>query len=296
MQDHILRATTPGGVRAFAAITTNLAEEARSRHQCYPVAAAALGRSMTAALMLAANLKNRESMTMRVAGNGPLGEIVSDADAEGNVRGYVKNPAVDLPLNGGKLNVGAAVGEGDLYITRFTGLRQPFTGSAKLVSGEIAEDVTQYLYVSEQTPSSVSLGVLIRPDMSVWAAGGFMVQTLPEAEEAVLIQIEKNLGQIAPVSQLVKEGKDAAGILELVFAGLPLTVFEKQPVQFKCTCSRERVGNILITLGKKEISGMIADGQGEVCCHFCGEKYQFTRKDLEAILERIDMLEEAASK
>lgn len=289
MQDHIIKATTAGGVRAFAAVTTNLVEEARKRHDCYPVATAGLGRTMTAALLLAANLKTNESITIRIAGDGPLGEIIADAHESGVVRGYVKNPHVDLSLRGTKLDVGTAVGEGQIYVTRFTGMKQPFTGSAELVSGEIAEDVTNYLFVSDQTPSTVALGVLVQPDLAVGAAGGFMVQALPNADDEVLSKVEKNIAALPPVSQLVSEGKDAAGIIKLIFTDLPMTLYEEIPVEFRCQCSHERIQDVLVSLGSEEIEDIITvEGQAEICCHFCGEKYQFAKSDLEDVVTLIN--------
>lgn len=289
MGDHITRATIAGGVRAFAAVTTALAEEARKRHDCYPVAAAALGRAMTGALLLAANLKADESITLRIIGDGPLGEVVTDAHASGSVRGYVKNPHVHLPLHEGKLAVGNAVGNGQIAVTRFTGLKQPFTGSAELVSGEIAEDITNYLYVSEQTPSTVALGVLVQPDMTVAAAGGFMVQALPDADDEVLSKIESNIALLPPVSQLVHEGLDAAGIINRIFSGLPATIYDEIPLEFKCSCSYEKVQNVLVSLGTGEINDiLIEDGQAEVCCPFCSAKYQFDKGDLEQVITIIE--------
>jgi molecular chaperone Hsp33 len=285
MHDHLIRATAPG-IRAFAAVTTNLVEEARRRHDCFPVATAALGRTMTGALLMAANLKTAENLTIRISGNGPLGEIVADASPDGSVRGYVRNPFVDLPLKNGKLAVGQAVGSGHIYVTRFAGLKQPFTGSAALVSGEIAEDLTHYLTVSEQTPSSVALGVLIAPDTTTLAAGGFFIQALPGAEEDALMRLEDNLRHIPPVSQMVHSGQDAKGILETVFYGLPTTVYDTLNVKFNCQCSRERVHGMLVSLGADEIKAMAAEGQAEVCCHFCNEKYQFDSKELTNILEQ----------
>lgn len=287
MPDSLIRATVPGGIRAFAAVTTDIVEEARKRHDCYPVASAALGRTMTAALLLAANLKADESLTIRIAGDGPLKETIADAHATGIVRGYVKNPHVHLPLRGKKLDVGQAVGKGTIYVTRFTGLKQPFTGSAPLVSGEIAEDVTNYLMVSEQTPSSVGLGVLVNPDTTVQAAGGFIIQVLPNANNDVLEKIEKNLSLVPPVSQLIQNGKDARGIIETLFAELPITFYEPMPVYFRCPCSRERVNNMLVSLGPDELADMIKEGQAEVCCHFCSEKYQFSKDDLQSLLDTI---------
>ncbi len=287
MHDHLIRATAPG-IRAFAAVTTTLVEEARRRHECFPVATAALGRTMTGALLMAANLKTAESLTVRISGDGPLGEIVADATPDGSVRGYVRNPFVDLPLHNGKLDVGQAVGGGHIHITRFVGLKQPFTGSAALVSGEIAEDITHYLTVSEQTPSSVALGVLIAPDTTTLAAGGFFIQALPDAEEDALIRIETNLRQIPSVSHMIHSGQDAKGILETVFSGLPTTFYDVLDLRFNCQCSRERVQNMLISLGADELKAMTAEGEAEICCHFCNEKYQFNATELAAILELLE--------
>ena len=288
MGDHITRATIVGGVRAFAAVTTTLVEEARKRHECYPVAAAALGRTMTGALLLAANLKTDESITIKISGDGSLGEVVTDAHANGSVRGYVKNPHAHLPLREGKLDVGHAVGKGQISVTRFTGLKQPFTGSAELVSGEIAEDITNYLYISEQTPSTVALGVLVQPDMTVTAAGGFMVQALPNADDEVLSKIEKNIALLPPISQLISEGLDAAGIINRIFAGLSVTIYEEVPLEFKCTCSLEKVQKVLVSLGAEEINDiLVEDGEAEVCCPFCNAKYQFNKSNLEEIIDII---------
>lgn len=283
MLDHLIRATAPG-IRAFAAVTTNLVEEARVRHNCYPVTAAALGRVMTGSLLLAANLKTEESLTVRVSGDGPAGDVVADAYASGIVRGYVKNPQLDLPLKSNKLDVGSAVGKGHIYVTRFTGLKQPFTGSTELVSGEIAEDLTSYLAKSEQTPSSVALGVLVQPDMKVSGAGGFLVQALPHAEAELLDVLEQNLAQLPPVSQLVHDGYDAKKIIQAVFAGLHINLYDEVPLKFKCQCSRERVQNMLISLGKEELSSLADEGQAEIVCHFCMEKYHFGKPDLKELL------------
>ena len=212
---------------------------------------------------------------------------MADSSPGGTVRGYVKNAFVDLPLHNGKWAVGQAVGKGHIYVTRFVGLKQPFTGSAELVSGEIAEDITHYLTVSEQTPSSVALGVLIGQDATVAAAGGFFIQALPGAEEEVLVQVEDNLRQLPPVSQMAQDGQDAAGILKKVFAGLAITVYDPLNLQFHCHCSRERVESMLASLGANEIQEMAAEGQAEVCCHFCGEKYLFTANELTQILNHI---------
>ncbi|MBP2644799.1 MAG: 33 kDa chaperonin [Firmicutes bacterium] len=235
MTDHLAKATY-SGVRAFAAVTTDLVEEARRRHDCYPVATAALGRTMTAALLLAADLKTDAAITMRISGDGPLGKIVADAGSQGTVRGYVENPHVELLLKEGKLGVGSAVGAGNIFVSRFNGANQPFTGSAPLVSGEIAEDVANYLLVSEQMQSTVGLGVLVKPDLTVEAAGGYFVQAMPGAEENVLEAVEKNLMAMPPISELVSQGNDATAILQKIFAGLPANIFEASPLTFYCHC------------------------------------------------------------
>ena len=284
MTDHLAKATVPG-VRAFAAVTTALVEEARRRHDCWPVAAAALGRTMTAALLLAANLKTDEYLTIRIDGDGPLGGVIADAHAQGTVRGYVRNPHTDLPLAGGKLPVGQAVGAGHIHVTRFTGMKQPFTGTVPLVSGEIGEDVANYLLTSEQTPSTVSLGVLVDTDDTVAAAGGIVVQAMPGAEDEVLAKIEANLAALPPVSEMVRGGADAASMLLKVFAGLEATVFEPAKLAFYCQCSPERVENMLVSLGRQELSEMAEEGKAEVRCHFCGEKYDISGERLRELME-----------
>lgn len=303
MTDHMIRATA-SGVRAFAAITTDLAEEARRRHDCYPIAAAALGRTMTAALLLAANLKNDEAITVRIDGDGPLGKVVADANPLGLVRGYVAYPHAVLPLRNGKLPVGEAVGQGLIHVTRFMderpgegnggesgrtlGLKHPFTGSVPLVTGEIGDDVANYLLVSEQTPSTIALGVLVNPDYSVAAAGGLLVQAMPGAEEAVLAVIEANLATMPPLSQLIKSGHDASAILDEVFNGLSVTKQEPSELKFYCQCSRQRVENMLVSLGQAELADMVAEGKAEVRCHFCGETYQFTADRLAELAKQAE--------
>ena len=284
MKDHLVKAVADG-VRVHAAITTNLVNEAVSRHECYPVAAAALGRTMTGALLMAANLKNKECITIKFNGNGPLGSVVADANPEGFVRGYIANPHVNLPLNEkGKLDVGSGVGQGILSVTRFTGLKDPITGSCEIVSGEIAEDLTNYLYTSEQTPSSVGLGVLVNPDLKVAAAGGFILQLLPDATEETLTKLENNLAKIRPVSTMVKDGLDARGIIAELLQGFDkVDDITSTDLAFKCQCSKERIEDVLISLNEHDLKSLVDDGHAEVCCHFCGEKYQFNKDELTAI-------------
>lgn len=284
MKDHLVKATADG-VRIFAAVTTNLVGEAVKRHDCYPTAAAALGRTMTGALLFAANLKNDEAVTITIQGDGPLGKIVADAVPEGYTRGYVDNPHVDIPLNGkGKIDVASGVGRNGLVtVTRFTGLKQNITGSAELVTGEIAEDLTNYLYVSEQTPSSIGLGVLVDTDLTVKAAGGFFVQPLPNASDEVLDKLEANLKNINSVTDLVASNLDANKIIAKVCAGLNIKYLKTTYLKFRCHCNRERIEDMLMSLGEDDLQSLIDDGQAEVSCQFCGEKYQFTAEELKSL-------------
>lgn len=285
MKDHLVKATAEG-VRVYAAVTTDLVNEGIKRHGCYPVAAAALGRTMTGALLLAANLKNKECLTLKFAGDGPLGNVVADANPEGFVRGYVDHPQTDLPLNAqGKLDVGGGIGKGLLSVTRFTGLKDPVTGSSELVTGEIAEDITQYLYVSEQTPSSVGLGVLVGRDLQAVAAGGFFIQPLPDATDEVLTRLEANLRGIRSVSAMVQDGQDARGIIAELLTGFSINYLTETSLAFRCQCSKERIAGVLMSLGRKDLASLRADGKAEVCCHFCGEKYQFTAAELDTLLQ-----------
>lgn len=283
MKDHLVKAVADG-VRVHAAITTNLVNEAVSRHDCYPVASAALGRTMTGALLMAANLKNKECITIKFNGNGPLGSIVADANEAGFVRGYIANPHVNLPLNNkGKLDVGGGVGQGILSVTRFTGLKDPIMGSCEIVSGEIAEDLTNYLYISEQTPSSVGLGVLVNTDLKVVAAGGFIIQLLPDATEDTLTKLEANLAKIRPVSTMIKDGLDARGIIAELLQDFNVNYLTTTDLAFKCQCSKERIEDVLISLNEYDLQSLLDDGHAEVCCHFCGTKYQFNQDELTAI-------------
>ena len=288
MSDKLVKAITKG-VRVYAAVTTDLVNEAIRRHDCYPVAAAALGRTMTGALLLAANLKNKEALTVNIRGDGPLKNITADAVPEGFVRGYVANPHVELPLNDkGKLDVGGGVGQGLVTVTRFTGLREPMRGSSEIVTGEIAEDLTNYLYVSEQTPSSIGLGVLVDTDFSAKAAGGFIIQPMPDADEETISRLEENLQKLRPVTTMIDEGKDAKEIILEIMSGFDMEFLTTTDLAFKCQCSKERLEDVLLNLNHDDMESLIADGQAEVCCHFCGEKYHFTREELQHLLKLAD--------
>lgn len=299
MGDHLLKATAEG-VRVYAAVTTDLVNEAIRRHDCYPVAAAALGRTMTGALLMAANLKNKEAITIKFDGHGPLGKVTADATPEGLVRGYVDEPHVNLPLNSlGKIDVGGGVGtDGYVTVTRFTGLRNPITGSSELTDGEIADDLTNYLYVSEQTPSSVGLGVLVDKEFKCIGAGGFIIQPLPDATDECIDRLEANLQRVNSVSHMVEHGYDARAIIAELLQGFEINYLTTTDLAFKCHCSKDMICNVLVSLSTDDLKSLVADGHAEVCCHFCNEKYEFDREELAEILAAVEGLEaqEAAEK
>ncbi len=288
--DHLVKATA-GDVRIFAAVTTELVQEAARRHGCGALATAALGRTMTGALLLAANLKEKECITVKFRGDGPLGPIVADASADGAARGYVANPAVELPLTAGKLSVGQGVGRGLLSVTRFTtGTKEPFTGTCEIFSGEIAEDITQYLYQSEQTPSSVGLGVLVGKDGAAEAAGGFLLQPLPGAAEETLDRLEANLKKVRPVTAMIADGSGARDMIAELLDGFAIEYLSETELSFRCQCSKRRTEDILMTLRHDDLARLVEDGQAEVCCQFCGAKYQFDKEELTALLHVADKL------
>ncbi|MBO8137332.1 MAG: Hsp33 family molecular chaperone HslO [Desulfotomaculum sp.] len=290
MEDYLIKAIgEEEQFRVYACVTTNVVEEARRRHNTWPIATSALGRTMTAALLMGANLKGDDLLTIRVLGNGPLGAIVVTADAHGSVRGYVQNPQVHLPSKDGKLSVGAAVGRGTLSVSKDLGLKEPFTGTVELVSGEIGEDLAAYLLKSEQTPSAVSLGVLVETDNSVKAAGGLILQLMPGAREDILEKLEQGLASMPPVSSLVNQGAKPEDMVKLLTEDLPVKILDKMPVSFSCSCSRERLEQVLISMGKDELADLIEEqGEAELQCHFCAQKYHFNKQELQKILEEAE--------
>lgn len=289
MKDYLIRGTAMDGkVRAFAVKTTHLTEEMRQRHGTTPVATAALGRTAAAALMMGAMLKGEEKLTVQVKGGGPIGQIVVDANAKGEVRGYVSEPLVDLPLNAvDKLDVAGAVGtDGFLYIIKDLGLKEPYRGSIPIVSGELAEDFTYYFAKSEQTPSVVALGVLVDVDYTVRASGGWIIQLLPGLSDQTITEIEQQLAGVPPISTLLDQGKSLEDILADILPSVQ--ILEKSPVYFKCFCSRERVKNTLISLGRDELKSLIEEEGAEIVCHFCNEKYQFNVEELKELLNTLN--------
>nr|MDH3092003.1 Hsp33 family molecular chaperone HslO [Bacillus velezensis]MDH3098060.1 Hsp33 family molecular chaperone HslO [Bacillus velezensis] len=284
--DYLIKAIAyDGKVRAYAARTTDMVNEAQRRHDTWPTASAAIGRTMTASLMLGAMLKGEDKLTVKIEGGGPIGAIVADANAKGEVRAYVSNPHVHFDLNEqGKLDVRRAVGtDGTLSVVKDLGLRDYFTGQVEIVSGELGDDFTYYLVSSEQVPSSVGVGVLVNPDNTILGAGGFIIQLLPGTDEETISTIEKQLSQIEPISKLIQKGLTPEEILEEVLGQKP-DVLETMPVKFHCSCSKDRFETAILGLGKKEIQDMIEeDGKAEAVCHFCNEKYLFTKEELEEL-------------
>jgi molecular chaperone Hsp33 len=291
MKDEIIRATAwNGGLRLFAARTTELASELQRRQDTYPTATAALGRTATAAAMLGFMLKGEEKLTVQVKGDGPIGQIVVDANAAGQVRGYVDNPHVHLPSNSqGKLDVAGVVGRtGQLHVTKDLGLKDPYRGSVPIISGEIAEDFTLYFAESEQTPSAVGLGVLVDTDNSVIHAGGFIVQVMPGLTEANLVRLEQAIAAMPHVTALLDQGETPESLLRFL-VGDEITVHQTLEPVFYCNCSRERFERALITLGRSELRGMIdEDGQAELHCHYCNDKFLFEAEELEKLVRLTD--------
>ena len=289
MNDYIVRATAADAqIRAFAAVTTVLTEEARTRHQTSPVATAALGRLLTGGVMMGSMMKNPEDvLTLQVKCGGPIGGLTVTADARGHVKGYVNNPEVMLPPKNGKLEVGGALGQGILNVIKDMGLKEPYSGQTILQTGEIAEDLTYYFAASEQVPSSVGLGVLMNRDNTVHCAGGFIVQVMPFVEESVLRQLEENIAGMKSVTAMLDGGHSPEEMLLQVLSGMEVEITDTMPAVFDCSCSRERIEKAIISIGKKEIEAMIADEKPiEVKCHFCNTAYEFTVEELKEILEK----------
>ncbi|SDW74267.1 molecular chaperone Hsp33 [Marinococcus luteus] len=294
MKDYLVKATAFNHqVRAYAVHTTEMVDEAVRRHRAWPTASAALGRAMTAGSMMGAMLKGDDKLTIKIEGHGPMGPIIVDSNSSGDTRGYAHNLQIHFDLNdNGKLDVARAVGtEGTLSVVKDLGMRDMFTGNVPIVSGELGDDFTYYFANSEQLPSSVGLGVLVNPDNSVKAAGGFIIQVLPDAEEEYVAHLEQQIQQMPPVSKLIEHGKTPEEILHIIL-GEEVNVLDTQPVQFSCQCSKERVENAIISLGTDELQDMIEkDGGAETTCHFCNEVYHLDVDDLERLKERTSEIE-----
>jgi len=290
MGDYIVRATAAGAqIRAFAATTRQLVETARERHNTSPVATAALGRLLTAGCMMGCMLKGEhDKLTLRITGDGALGGLTVTADSRGNVKGYALCPGVMLPPSrAGKLDVGGAIGQGVLQVVKDMGLREPYAGETALQTGEIGEDLAYYFATSEQVPSSVGLGVLMNRNNTVRQAGGFIVQLMPYADEAVLERLEGNVQKIKSVTSVLDAGNGPRELLEMLLDGLEMEITQKIPARFLCNCGKEKVEQAIVSIGREEIEDMIAEGKPiTVNCHFCNTDYTFSVDELREILQR----------
>ena len=284
MEDVLTKATADG-VRIYALCTTNLVQEAAKKHGCSHLASAALGRAMNGALLLAATMKDNERISLRLKGDGPVGEVVADAEGS-TVRGYVENPDAFLPLKNGKLDVGGGIGEGNIIVTRYLQNAEPFTGYCELQDGEIASDLTKYLYVSEQTPTSVALGVLVDKDGNVTASGGFFIQAMPGCSDEVLAKLEENVNKTPYITQLLEIGFTPERIIGILGRDLDVDIKETVPVHFKCRCSRESILAALGRLDKASLAELAQDEVTEAHCQFCNSTYTFEQKEIQGLLEQ----------
>lgn len=289
MKDYIVRATAANAqIRAFAVTSRELVEYARSAHDLSPVVTAALGRLMTGGVMMGSMLKGeKDILTLQINGSGPVHGLTVTADSKGNVKGYADNPQAMMPPNSvGKLDVGGVIGLGVLTVIKDMGLKEPYSSTTELKTGEIADDLTYYFAASEQVPSSVGLGVLMEKNNTVKQAGGFIIQLMPFTQEEIIEKLEQKLAAIPPVTTMLEEGNTPEQILEIILGDMGLEITDTMPIQFRCNCSKERVEKVLISLGKKELQSLIEEGKDvELNCHFCNTNYSFTVEELKKIKE-----------
>ncbi len=282
-------------VRIIGAITTDLVQEGVSIHGCAATAAAALGRMLTAGALMGAMLKGeKDSLTLQMSGGGEAGGVVVTSYTDAKVKGYIGNPLVELPPNEkGKLDVGGAIGKnGNLLIIRDLGLKEPYVGQVPIVSGEIGEDLAYYFTVSEQTPSAVALGVLVGPDLSISAAGGFIIQMLPGANELLADLITYRLQEIPAITSMIAKGMNIDDIISFIFEGMDIKFLEEKVPKYYCNCSREKVERALISIGEKDLQELYDDGkEEELHCHFCNKKYKFTHDDIGKLIEMVKIKE-----
>lgn len=281
MEDTLTIATAEG-VRIYAITTKNLVQEAADRHHTSHLATAALGRAMSGALMLAATMKDGERILLKLKGDGPMGEVVAEAQGT-SVRGYVGEPDVFMPLKNGKLDIGGALGQGTITLTRYLQNGESFTGHAELADGEIATDITNYLYMSEQTPSSVALGVLVDKDGKVLAAVGYFIQAMPGCDEEVLEKLGNNVAVTPYVTQLLELGYTPEKIIEVLARGLEFDIKESKPVKFSCGCSKDKILNMLAALSKDDIDYLTEQPDTEVHCQYCNKVYHFSSEELKQL-------------
>lgn len=287
MTDYLVRATAANAqIRAFAVTSKDLAEHARAAHNTSPVVTAALGRLMTGGVMMGSMLKgDNDMLTLQINGSGPVHGLTVTADSKGNVKGYADNPQAMMPPNSvGKLDVGGVIGLGVLTVIKDMGLKEPYSSTIELKTGEIGDDLTYYFAASEQVPSSVALGVLMDKNNTVKQAGGFIIQLMPFTEDAVIDKLEQKLSAMKPITTLLDEGNTPEQILEIVLGDMGLEITDTRPVQFNCNCSKERVEKVLISLGGKELQSLIEEGKDvELNCHFCNTNYTFGVDELREI-------------
>ena len=278
-----------GDLTVMAADTTDIVNRAADIHKTSAVTSAALGRLLTAASLMGSSLKGKDdSVTVKLNGNGPAGTVLAVSDSSGNVRGYVQNPVVELPLNKiGKLDVSGAVGtDGFVTVVKDLGLKDPYVGQTPIVSGEIAEDITAYFAQSEQIPTVCALGVLVNPDLTIKAAGGFLIQLLPTATNETIDLVEKGLEGIEPISAMIDKSMTPEEICRHVLKHFELDVLDESNPVYKCYCSRERTEKALISVGKQGLTEMAEDEVTEVCCQFCDKKYHFTSEQIRALISK----------
>lgn len=289
MADYLVRATAANAqIRAFAVTSRELVEYARLAHNTSPVVTAALGRLMTGAVMMGSMLKGEQDMlTLQIHGAGPVHGLTATADAKGNVKGYADNPQAMMPPNHlGKLDVGGVIGAGVLTVMKDMGLKEPYASTIELKTGEIGDDLTYYFAASEQVPSSVALGVLMNKNNTVRQAGGFIIQLMPFTADDVIDRLEQKLSSIQSVTAMLEGGSTPEQILEMVLGDMGLEITDTMPIQFTCSCSKERVEKVLISLGEEDLQEMIdEDKEVELHCHFCNRNYTFTACELKKILE-----------
>ena len=290
MKDYIVRATAAHGqIRAFAVTSRDTVEKARAAHNTSPVVTVALGRLLSAASMMGIMMKGDDDLlTIKIESNGPVEGLTVTADSKGRVKGYAFNPNVIIPNNSkGQLDVASALGLGVMSVIKDIGLKEPYVGQTILVTSEIADDITYYFATSEQVPSSVGLGVLMNKDNTVEQAGGFIIQLMPDASEDIIDKLEKRIGEIKSVTEMLENGMTPENILEHILGDMDLDVLETIPTEFYCNCSKDRVEKAIISIGKKDIQEMLDDGKEiEVNCHFCNTKYTFSVEELKDILEK----------
>ncbi len=290
MDDYLVRIITEEkNILGLACITTNLVNDARKRHGTFPTATAALGRALTGGELLGALLEPDQRVALKFTGNGPLKKIIVEAEGDGTVRGYVEVPRVDLPPRNGKFDVGGALGrEGFLTVTKDLRLKEPYNGVVKLYTGEIASDIAFYLTESEQIPSAVGLGVFVETDGSVTASGGFLVQSLPPADEALIDSLAGRIENMPPITRQLKDGKTPEDLLAAVFDGVPYRTIETRQLSFRCSCSSARIEQALITLGRSQIEEIIRDQEVfDISCHFCNRSYLFRKDHLLRLLNEM---------